>query len=108
MRATAIQSVIMFLGFEVIKTQFNKDEKVWQKDVTIPAMLIVAVAGITVAIIMIPTVVYTACAPLEFQPRFQLVLSVVTSIGICAYVYKRRSSKGDDLEKEQFSSLPLE
>ena len=107
-RATTILLVVMFLGFGVIKTYFSKHKKDWQKSVTTPAMLASAVAGIIVALVMIPTVLYKPGSPLVFQPWLQLLGSLAISVRIYAYAYRHWSSKGVNLEKELLSNLPLE
>lgn len=107
-RATTILLVIMFLGFGVIKTRLSKNKKEWHKSVTTPAMVIAAVAGIIVAFVMIPTVLYKPGVSILFQPWLQLLGSVVISVIIYAIAYGKWKSNGVNLEKELQSTLPLE
>lgn len=108
LRAISILLMIAFLGFGVLNLALKKEKAEWQKKVSGVAMVLAAIAGIVIAFVMIPSVLIQPHQPLEFQPYFQLAVSVFVStlIYLAAKIAAKR--RGENLDQNIVSRLPIE
>jgi len=108
-RSVSILLVIFFVGVGVLNTAHKKEKKDWEKEVSTLGMIIAAVAGIIVAIIMIPSIIIVPHVPLLLQPSFQVLLSLIIAEIIyesAAFYVKKKIGK--NLSEEILKGLPLE
>lgn len=91
LRSVSILIVIAVMGIGVIKIKLKKEKKEWENIVSGTAMIIAAIAGIIVAAIMIPSVIYTPDVPVYLQPSFQLFVSAIS--GYLIFIIARRNAR---------------
>ena len=108
LRAISILLMIAFLGFGVLNLALKREKVEWQKKVSGAAMIFAAIAGIAIAFVMIPSVLIQPHQPLEFQPYFQLAVSVMVSTVIYLAAKLAARQRGENLEENIVSRLPLE
>ncbi len=108
-RSVSVLLVIFFLGVGVLVTSRKKEKKNWEKSVTSISMRIAAVAGMIVALIMIPSVIIVPNVNIFLQPSFQIVMSLIIAFIIYEVArIKSRQLRNVDLSKEISDHLPLE
>ncbi|MEM3191255.1 MAG: amino acid permease [Candidatus Parvarchaeota archaeon] len=108
-RSISILLVIFFVGVGVLLTARKKEKKEWEKKVTTISMIIAAIAGIIVAIVMIPSVIWVPQTPLFFQPSFQILLSLIIAVIIYeASTLYIKAKTGLNLSEKISSTLPEE
>ncbi len=93
LRSISILIVIAVLGIGVIKIKLKKEKKDWENVVSGTAMIIAAIAGIIVAAIMIPSVIYTPGVSIYLQPTFQLFVSAIA--GYLIFIVARKAYDAD-------------
>lgn len=108
MSAVALMLLIAFLGIGVIASSLRKAKREWEKKVLNIPMLGGAVGGIIIALIIIPSVIFSTNVPLYFQPWFQLTISIVVAIVIYIVADLLHRRDGRSLSKEIMDKLPLE
>jgi len=108
-RSLSVLFVIFFLGVGVLVTSRKKEKKEWEKSVTTISMLIAAIAGILVALIMIPSVIIIPNVNILLQPSFQILISLIIAVAIyeIAKTHAKRE-RGVEISQEIKSHLPLE
>jgi amino acid transporter len=108
-RSLSVLFVIFFLGVGVLLTSRKKEKEDWEKSVTTVSMLIAAIAGIIVALIMIPSVIIVPNVNILLQPSFQIVLSLIIALVIyeSARIHAKKT-RNADLTKEISDHLPME
>lgn len=108
-RALSVLFVIFFLGVGVLLTARKKEKKDWEKQVTTVSMIIAAIAGIIVALVMVPSVIIVPNVSLILQPSFQILISLIIAVVIydVSRVYVK-SKTGKNLSAEISANLPIE
>ncbi len=108
-RSVGILIVIMVLGFGVLILKRRQNKEEWQKRVTTSAMVIMAILGIAISLVLIPSVIYEPGISLFLQPSIQLFITFLVGIFIFAYrknYLKRKENR--DISEEIRANLPSE